>query len=221
MTPPTVNAYYNPLMNEIVFPAGILQPPFFDLKADDAINYGGIGAVIGHEITHGFDDQGCAVRSQGNLRNWWTDDDRKNFDERATCVDKQFDTLRSRTRPAPERQAGPRRKHRRPRRTGYRLRRLRKIPGRETSPQRHRRFHSRAALLPRLGPSLGQQINAPKPRACKPTPIRIPSRVSAPTARSPIWPPSPRPSVAKRTTAWFANKPARFGSLRQVFKPKV
>jgi putative endopeptidase len=92
MTPPTVNAYYNPTMNEIVFPAGILQPPFYDPKADDAINYGGMGAVIGHEISHGFDDQGSQFDPQGNLRNWWTADDRKNFDQRATCVEKQFDT---------------------------------------------------------------------------------------------------------------------------------
>jgi putative endopeptidase len=92
MTPPTVNAYYNPTMNEIVFPAGILQPPFYDPKADDAVNYGGMGAVIGHEISHGFDDQGSQFDGQGNLRNWWTADDRKNFDERATCVEKQFDT---------------------------------------------------------------------------------------------------------------------------------
>jgi putative endopeptidase len=92
MTPPTVNAYYNPTMNEIVFPAGILQPPFYDPKADDAVNYGGMGAVIGHEISHGFDDQGSQFDGQGNLRNWWTADDRKNFDERATCVEKQFDS---------------------------------------------------------------------------------------------------------------------------------
>jgi putative endopeptidase len=92
MTPPTVNAYYNPTLNEIVFPAGILQPPFYDPTADDAINYGGMGAVIGHEISHGFDDQGSQFDPRGNLRDWWTGDDRKNFDERATCVEKQFDT---------------------------------------------------------------------------------------------------------------------------------
>jgi putative endopeptidase len=92
MTPPTVNAYYNPTLNEIVFPAGILQPPFYDPKADDAINYGGMGAVIGHEISHGFDDQGSQFDPRGNLRDWWTGDDRKNFDERATCVEKQFDS---------------------------------------------------------------------------------------------------------------------------------
>jgi putative endopeptidase len=91
MTPPTVNAYYNSTMNEIVFPAGILQPPFYDVKADDAINYGGMGAAIGHEITHGFDDSGSQFDGKGNLRDWWTKDDRKNFDERATCVQQQFD----------------------------------------------------------------------------------------------------------------------------------
>jgi putative endopeptidase len=78
-------------MNEIVFPAGILQPPFYDPKADDAVNYGGMGAVIGHEITHGFDDKGSQFDAKGNLREWWTDTDRKNFVERSTCVEKQFD----------------------------------------------------------------------------------------------------------------------------------
>jgi putative endopeptidase len=92
MSPPTVNAYYNSEMNEIVFPAGILQPPFFDPKADDASNYGAMGAVIGHEMTHGFDDEGRKFDAQGNLRNWWTSDDEKNFDERAQCVEKQFDS---------------------------------------------------------------------------------------------------------------------------------
>lgn len=91
MTPPTVNAYYNPPLNEIVFPAGILQPPFFNPEADDAINYGSIGGVIGHEISHGFDDQGSRFDADGNLKSWWTEDDRKKFDERAACVVKQFD----------------------------------------------------------------------------------------------------------------------------------
>jgi putative endopeptidase len=90
MTPPTVNAYYNPSLNEIVFPAGILQPPFFNPNADDALNYGGIGAVICHELTHGFDDQGCQYDADGNLVNWWTPEDKKNFDERAQKVINQF-----------------------------------------------------------------------------------------------------------------------------------
>jgi putative endopeptidase len=91
MTPPTVNAYYNPTMNEIVFPAGIMQPPFFDPLADDAINYGGMGAVIGHEMTHGFDDQGAQFDAEGNLKNWWTAEDLKNFRDRTDCVVRQFD----------------------------------------------------------------------------------------------------------------------------------
>jgi putative endopeptidase len=90
MSPPTVNAYYNPSMNEIVFPAGILQPPFYDPKADDAFNYGGIGAVIGHEMTHGFDDQGAKFDANGNLVMWWTPDDFKKFSERTNCVVNQF-----------------------------------------------------------------------------------------------------------------------------------
>src|SRR5580658_10316385 len=91
MTPPTSNAYYNPLQNEIVFPAGILRPPAFDMKAVDAVNYGAIGVVIGHEISHGFDDQGAQFDYLGRLRNWWTDADLKQFQARAACVADQFD----------------------------------------------------------------------------------------------------------------------------------
>lgn len=91
MTPQTVNAYYNPGMNEIVFPAAILQPPFFDAQADDAANYGGIGAVIGHEIGHGFDDQGAKYDGDGNLVDWWTDEDRNEFAVRAKALIEQYD----------------------------------------------------------------------------------------------------------------------------------
>ena len=94
MTPPTVNAYYNPLMAEIVFPAGILQPPYFDLNADDAVNYGAIGGVIGHEMSHGFDDQGRKFDLKGNLADWWTAEDAKNYLERATCVEQQFSSFK-------------------------------------------------------------------------------------------------------------------------------
>jgi putative endopeptidase len=90
MTPPTVNAYYNPNMNEIVFPAGILQPPFFFATADDAINYGGIGAVIGHEMTHGFDDQGRQYDAVGNLRDWWSPSSKAKFLERSKAIVKQY-----------------------------------------------------------------------------------------------------------------------------------
>jgi putative endopeptidase len=91
MTPPTVNAYYSPVMNEIVFPAGILQFPFFAADADDAINYGGIGAVIGHEMSHGFDDSGSQYDKDGTLRNWWTKDDLAKFKARTELLGKQFD----------------------------------------------------------------------------------------------------------------------------------
>jgi putative endopeptidase len=91
MTPPTSNAYYNALLNEIVFPAGILQPPAFDIHAVDAVNYGSIGVVIGHEISHGFDDQGAKYDAQGRLRNWWTPEDQKRFEEKTACVARQFD----------------------------------------------------------------------------------------------------------------------------------
>ena len=90
MTPQTVNAYFNPLQNEIVFPAGILQPPFFDVDADDAVNYGAIGVVIGHEITHGYDDKGRQYDAEGNLNDWWTEQDAKEFDARAQKVVDQY-----------------------------------------------------------------------------------------------------------------------------------
>lgn len=97
MTPQTVNAYYNPGMNEIVFPAAILQPPFFDADADDAANYGGIGAVIGHEIGHGFDDQGAKYDGDGNLVDWWTDEDRAEFGKRTKALIEQYDEYVPRT----------------------------------------------------------------------------------------------------------------------------
>lgn len=91
MTPPTVNAYYSATRNEIVFPAGILQPPFFNFTADDAVNYGGMGAVIGHEISHGFDDQGSKFDPEGNLKLWWTPQTRTKFDARTAVLANQFD----------------------------------------------------------------------------------------------------------------------------------
>jgi putative endopeptidase len=91
MTPPTVNAYYNGQMNNINFPAGILQPPFYDPKVDDAVNYGAIGAVIGHELTHGFDDEGSQFDADGNLRNWWTAKDREQFDKLEACFVNEYD----------------------------------------------------------------------------------------------------------------------------------
>ena len=99
MTPPTINAYYDPQLNTINFPAGILQPPFFDPTKDDAVNYGAIGMVIGHEIIHGFDDQGRKFDATGNLRDWWTAEDAKLYDERGKCISDEY------TQDVPE--AGP------------------------------------------------------------------------------------------------------------------
>ena len=93
MTPQTVNAYYNPSMNEIVFPAAILQPPLFNMQVDDAVNYGAIGAIIGHEIGHGFDDQGSKFDGNGNMVNWWSDPDRREFDKRAKMLIDQYSAL--------------------------------------------------------------------------------------------------------------------------------
>jgi endothelin-converting enzyme/putative endopeptidase len=90
MTPPTVNAYYRAPMNDITFPAGILQPPFFDKSMDDPVNYGGIGAVIGHELTHGFDDQGSQYDKDGNFKSWWTPEDRAEFDKRTDCIADEY-----------------------------------------------------------------------------------------------------------------------------------
>ncbi len=90
MTPPTVNAYYNPQMNDINFPAGVLQPPLYDPKMDDAPNYGNTGSTIGHELTHGFDDEGRQFDAAGNLKDWWTAEDAKKFEEKINCVRDQF-----------------------------------------------------------------------------------------------------------------------------------
>ena len=90
MTPPTVNAYYNPQMNDINFPAGVLQPPLYDPKIDDAPNYGNTGGTIGHELTHGFDDQGRQFDAKGNLRDWWTKEDGEQFEKRAQCIVDQY-----------------------------------------------------------------------------------------------------------------------------------
>jgi endothelin-converting enzyme/putative endopeptidase len=92
MTPPTVNAYYDPQMNDINFPAGVLQPPLYDPKMDDAPNYGNTGGTIGHELTHGFDDEGRQFDAQGNLKDWWTEQDAKNFTDRAQCIVDQYAT---------------------------------------------------------------------------------------------------------------------------------
>ena len=135
MTPQTVNAYYNPGMNEIVFPAAILRPPFFDMEADDAVNYGGIGAVIGHEIGHGFDDQGSKYDGNGNIDDWWTDADRAEFDGGARRSSSSTTaSSRPAARPARQRRADDRREHRRPRRPDHRPQGVRALPRRRRAP---------------------------------------------------------------------------------------
>ena len=124
MSPQTVNAYYNPLQNEIVFPAAILQPPFFDANADDAINYGGIGAIIGHEMLHGYDDQGRRFGPTGNFENWWTQADAKELQGPDRQAGEAVQRLCHPHRRARQRQDDPGREHRRPGRPGRGLRRL-------------------------------------------------------------------------------------------------
>ena len=156
-TPQTVNASYSSTNNEITFPAGILQPPFFDVDADDAINYGAIGAVIGHEISHGFDDQGRKSDGDGNLRDWWTAEDAKNFEARAAKLGAQFDAYTPlpgmKINPAPDHG----REHRRPERRRGRLPRLQDLAERQAGAG-HRRLHRRPAVLHGLGPGLAHQV---------------------------------------------------------------
>jgi putative endopeptidase len=111
---PTVDAYYNPQMNDINFPAGVLQPPLYDPKMDDAPNYGNTGGTIGHELTHGFDDEGSQFDAKGNLKNWWTKEDREKFDGRTKCVDDQYSGYVVGGGCSRQRQADPGRKRRRP-----------------------------------------------------------------------------------------------------------
>ncbi len=149
MTPQTVNAYYNPMMNEIVFPAAFLQPPYFNPDADDAANYGGVGRTIGHEISHGFDDSGSQFDGDGNLRDWWTADDHKRFDEKTKALVAQFDAYSPGARILRQRQADAGREHRRPVGPGDCLQGLPAIAGRQGSTG-DRRHDRRRALLPEL-----------------------------------------------------------------------
>ena len=151
-------------MNEIVFPAAILQPPFFDDDADDAVNYGAIGAVIGHEIGHGFDDQGSTCDGDGALRDWWTEADRAAFEERTRALIDQYDALDARadSRPPRQRRADHRREHRRPRRAGDRLPGLPDLADGPPSRRADRRADRRAAALPDLGAGLAAEGRAPR-----------------------------------------------------------
>ena len=158
MTPQTVNAYYNPSLNEIVFPAAILQPPFFNLAADDAVNYGGIGAVIGHELSHGFDDQGRKSDGDGLLRDWWTEEDAKKFQESAQKLVMQYDGFK------PFEDANVNGKFTLGENIGdlggltIAYRAYMKSLGGKPAPD-HRRLYGRTAFLFRMGPSLGAQVS--------------------------------------------------------------
>ena len=148
MTPQTVNAYYNPTFNEIVFPAAILQPPFFDPNADPAVNYGAIGGVIGHEMGHGFDDQGAKSDAKGVLRTWWQPADEKAFKKLGRQPGRAVRRLRGAARAQGQRPADARREHRRPRRpdaSRYEAYHL-SLDGKHAPV--HRRPHRRPALLP-------------------------------------------------------------------------
>ena len=157
MTPQTVNAYYNPVRNEIVFPAAILQPPFFNLAADDAANYGAIGGVIGHEMGHGFDDQGRRYDANGALRDWWAPKDGEEYMKRAQASRRAVQQVRAAARPARQRRADARREHRRSHRRDHRAPRLRARAQRQARTG-HRRPHRRSALLLRVGRGVARQV---------------------------------------------------------------
>ena len=204
MTPPTVNAYYNPNMNEIVFPAGILQPPFFNANADDAINYGGIGAVIAHEISHGFDDQGRQFDAQGNLRDWWTPESAAKYKERADKIVEQYAAYE----PLPgmhingeltqgENIADD---------GGVKLayRRAAKGAGQEASRRRRSTASRRSSVSSSAGRRSGAPTFATKRSSCGSTPIRIRRPNIAATVRSRTRRSSRRHSICRTTARWCA-----------------
>ena len=218
MTPPTINAYYNPSFNEIVFPAAILQPPFFDPNADDAVNYGGIGAVIGHEISHGFDDQGSKYDGNGVLKNWWTDDDRKNFDARTAALVKQYDAYE----PLPglhvigkntlgENIADLRG-------TRHRAQGLSHLARRQAG-ARDRWLHRRPALLPGLWPDLASKYRDER----YPHPDLVeraqPVRRSASSAPRATWTAGTPPSTSSRATNTICRRTNAFICGRTRLKP--
>ena len=162
MTPPTVNAYYDPQNNNINFPAGILQPPFYDNKMDEAVNYGAIGAVIGHELTHGFDDEGGRFDAKGNLDNWWTEADAKAFEERTNCIAEAVLGVQRNSGSEAERQAHPRRERRRQRRTPNRVYGADGYARRQEARERSTASR-RAAAVPRMGSDLVSEPDGTSP----------------------------------------------------------
>ncbi len=204
MTPPTSDAYYNPLLNEIVFPAGILQPPAFSMEANDAVNYGAIGVVIGHEISHGFDDQGAQYDAQGRLENWWTAEDLKKFQEKTACVAEQFDGYFVEPGIHHNGRLVLGREHRGPRRREDRLPRVSDRATRQAAPAHDRRVHPRPAVLHQLGASSAAMPCVPSSPGRWFRATRIPSANTASSGRCRTCPSSRRPSAASRTRRWSA-----------------
>ncbi len=214
MTPQTVNAYYNPGMNEIVFPAAILQPPFFDPDVDDAVNYGGIGAVIGHEIGHGFDDQGAKYDGDGNLVDWWTDDDRTEFGARTKALIEQYEVYtppRARWRPSRQRCVHRWREHRRSGRSFHRAAGLPAVAGRR-GPRPSSTASPACSGCSSAGPRCGAPSHATPRRSGGWPSTRTRRRSSAATASSATSTPSTRPSTSRRTTSYTWTRNAESGS---------
>jgi putative endopeptidase len=199
MNPPLVNASYNPTFNDITFPAGILQPPFFNFQADDAINYGGIGAVIGHEVSHGFDDSGSKFGPEGNLRSWWTPEDRKKFEDRADCVVRQFN--------------------------GYEVQPGLNVNGKLTLGENIGDLGGlniaytalenalAAGKRPGLIDRSGRRNQRPRPNVRRSSATRTQPPAGASTARCRTCLNSPTHGSAKQVTAWSARNSARSGKL--------
>ena len=213
MTPQTVNAYYNPSMNEIVFPAAILQPPFFDMNADDAFNYGAIGAVIGHEIGHGFDDQGSKFDGDGNMNNWWTDARPQGIREPGQEADRSVQLVRAEAiaRAESQRCAHHRREHRRPGRAVDRVQGVSAVaqgPGAAGD----RRPDRRSAVLHRLGPGVAEQVARCEHGSNSSPPTRTHRPSSAATVSCGICPNSTPPSASRRETSSGLRRSSACGS---------
>ncbi len=209
MTPQTVNAYYNPTDNTINFPAAILQPPFFDAKADDALNYGGIGAVIGHESSHGFDDQGSQFNGKGNRENWWTPEDKKKFEARTGELVKQFDAYTP-LKDKPNLHVNGKLT------LGENIADLGGIniaydalqavlkANPKEAAEKNRRPDPGPALLHQLGARLARRMHARKPPSCCSTSTRTRRRRSAPSQRRQTCRSLRKRSRAKLATPWCA-----------------
>ena len=212
MTPPTVNAYYNPNLNEIVFPAGILQPPFFDPKADDAVNYGAMGMVIGHELTHGFDDQGRKFDASGNLHDWWTAEDAKTYKERAAADRRSVQPLCAHRRFEDQRRDDAGREHRGPGRSENLLSGVSEDAQGQAGAGEDRRLHGRAALFPVVCHALAHRRSATSfcGVRCGQTIIR--RRASAYSGRCTTRRSSSRRSRCRPTRPAAASIPSRCGS---------